>query len=109
MDPQTIGQLLELSHSTASATSSGLPIRPVGKDSFCFACHSGQFVVKRSTIAVSVVLGQIPLIRMPFGAYSLAAVFVKPITACLLAQYGLNSGIALFPAFELVLTMDNLA
>merc|ERR1712050_683957 len=84
--PHTSGHDGELNHNTASATSSGVPTRPVGKLAFCFACQSGHCAVKRSTIGVAVVLGQIQLIRMPRGAYSFAAQRVKPITACLLAQ-----------------------
>src|SRR2546426_977610 len=42
----------------------------------------------RSAIAVSTELGQTTLQRIPLSAYSSAAAFVSPTTACFDAQYG---------------------
>ena len=81
-----MGQSAEKRKAAAAATSSALPIRPTGKDAFCFACHSGHCSVKRSTIGVAVVDGQMALTRMPADAYSRAALFVSPMMAHLLAE-----------------------
>ena len=73
------------SHSTAAAISSGSPSRLMGwLASAC--CRSSSPVASMSvTIGVAMVPGQTALIRIPRGAYSRAALLVRPRTPCLVA------------------------
>ena len=57
-------------------------------------------------IRVLITPGHTALTRMPAGANSIDADFVIPMTACLLAPYAINEGVAISPAAEAVLMMD---
>src|SRR5829696_10257778 len=58
-----------------------------------------------ATIGVSMAPGQIALMRMPRGAYSMAALLVSPITPCLEAWYAARPGSPTRPPREEQLTM----
>src|SRR5580658_7082339 len=73
-------------HNTASAISDGLAKRPMGWQLTTYLWTAGARKI-RSAIGVSVNPGHTALIRIPFLAFSRAAVFVSPITPCLLALY----------------------
>ena len=64
-----------------------------------------RFCSRRRVISVSIGEGQIAFTRTPASANSSAAVFVIPITACLLAPYGTMPGMPLSPATEAVFTI----
>src|SRR2546425_11517361 len=82
--PVTKEAASEHSHTTASATSSGFPLRPAG--SAIIICSStGRWCVTRSTIGVWITPGHTAFTRTPDLAYSNAAVLVSPTTPCLLA------------------------
>jgi hypothetical protein len=71
-------------HTTASAISADLPKRPMGWQPRTYLWTAGA-PKSRSPIAVSITPGHTALIRIPLLAFSSAAVFVRPITPCLLA------------------------
>jgi len=71
-------------HSTASAISIGFPRRPMGWQLTTYLRAAGARRL-RSDMGVSINPGHTALIRIPLFAFSSAAVFVKPITPCLLA------------------------
>ena len=68
---------------TAEATSSGVPIRPIGISSHIASFSSDE---KRSIISVSITPGQIQLTVIPLNAYSFARAFVRPITPAFEAE-----------------------
>src|SRR6266566_739781 len=82
--PVTNEAASEQSHTTASAISSGLPIRPRGSMAMICALRSGSLQAL-SVIGVWITPGQTQLTRIPCWAYSSAAVLVRPTTPCLLA------------------------
>src|SRR2546428_10444931 len=69
----------EQSHTTASATSSGVPTRPMGSLAMMRALRSGSLQAL-SVIGVWIAPGQTQLTRIPCFAYSNAAVLVSPTT-----------------------------
>src|SRR5450755_3480961 len=71
-------------HTTASAISADLPKRPMRWQPTTYLWTVGA-PKSRSPIAVSITPGHTALIRIPLLAFSSAAVFVRPITPCLLA------------------------
>jgi hypothetical protein len=85
--PVTNDDSSEQSHSTALAISSGRAFRAMG----WYVCANRRWLslpsppVIRSNSGVSVPPGAIALTLIPFVAYSRAAAFVSPMTACLLA------------------------
>src|SRR5712691_3984317 len=81
--PVTNEAASEQSQTTASATSSGAPTRPMGRAVIC-ACRAGSRKAL-SVIGVWITPGQTQLTRIPCCAYSSAAVLVSPTTPCLLA------------------------
>ena len=68
---------------TASATSSGLPIRPEGISSVKAAISCG---VKEAFIEVPIIPGETQFTVIPEGATSLASALVKPIKAAFDAE-----------------------
>src|SRR5215217_6380511 len=84
--PVTNEAASEQSHTTASATSSGCPTRPIGSRAMMRAICSGSFM-PWAVIGVWMYPGQTQLTRIPCCAYSNAAVLVSPTTPCLLALY----------------------
>jgi hypothetical protein len=83
--PTTNDAASEHSHTTASATSSGRLIRPIGWRAVIIVSKSGMAAMNGSSIGVRIVPGLTALIRMRCGAYSSAAALVRPTTPCLLA------------------------
>src|SRR3954470_3859366 len=71
------------SQSTAAATSSALPRRPIDCCFMISVMASAWPDNMSAAIGVSIVPGQTALMRMPRGAYSTPALLVKPSTACL--------------------------
>jgi hypothetical protein len=71
----------EQSQTTASATSSGWPMRPTGW-SEASSSRAGAFGAADSISAVSTKAGQTALTRIPRLAYSSEAAFVSPTIAC---------------------------
>src|SRR5215831_15375707 len=82
--PVTNEAASEQSHTTVSATSSGVPTRPMGSLATICAFCSGS-LKPLAVIGVWIYPGQTQLTRIPCCAYSNAAVFVSPTTPCLLA------------------------
>jgi hypothetical protein len=75
--PVTNDAASDASHSTAAATSSGLPMRPMGcRPSNCFRMSSE--VTKRLNMSVSMPAGATALTRMFLRAYSSATDLVSP-------------------------------
>jgi hypothetical protein len=74
------------SHRTAAAISSARPRRPMGWLAIASATLSSSLAIMSVTIGVSMVPGQMALTRMPRGAYSRAALRVRPMTPCLEAS-----------------------
>src|SRR5215831_14319607 len=68
---------------TASAISSGLPIRPIGSGAIHSSSEIPSLSRTRSVIGVRIAPGQAQLKRIFFAAYSWAAVRVNPTTPCL--------------------------
>ena len=68
---------------TASATSSGAPMRPRGASPARAARSSG---VRKAVMSVSMAPGATQFTRMPEGPSSLARAFVSPITPALAAE-----------------------
>src|ERR1700736_3605625 len=96
--------LLEDIQRTASATSRGVPKRPMGWWARTALLTTGS-AKARSAIGVSMTAGQTALTRMPLRAYSSAAVLVSPITACLLAAYVAVPAAPMRPATDDMLTI----
>src|SRR5215475_3561428 len=82
--PVTKEAASEQSQTTASATSSEAPTRPMGSLARRRALSSG-LRKPRAIIGVWITPGQMQFTRIPCCAYSNAAVFVSPTTPCLLA------------------------
>jgi hypothetical protein len=55
----------EHNHTTASATSSGIPMRPIGWRAVIINSNSGMAAMNGSSIGVRMVRGLTALIRMP--------------------------------------------
>src|SRR5712691_8231868 len=83
--PVTNDAASEHSHTTASAISSGFPIRPTGSTAAILSALPALWAVIRSTIGVLITPGHTAFTRIPDLAYSNAAVLVSPTTPCLLA------------------------
>src|SRR5262249_9084662 len=83
--PVTKDAASEHSHTTASAISSGFPIRPTGSAAAIRSAMPGRLAVTLSTIGVWITPGHTAFTRTPDLAYSNAAVRVNPTTPCLLA------------------------
>src|SRR5712691_89304 len=82
--PVTNEAASEQSQTTASAISSGVPTRPMGSLAMMRALRSGS-LKPIAVIGVWITPGQTHLTRIPWWAYSSAAVLVRPTTPCLLA------------------------
>jgi hypothetical protein len=67
------------------AISSPRPSRPIGCPATASATVSSPLAIMSATIGVSIVPGQTALTRTPRGAYSSAALLVRPSTPCLVA------------------------
>src|SRR5713226_9451479 len=91
-------------HTTASATSIGVPNRPMGWRPSAYFLTSGS-PKRRSPIGVSITAGHTTLMRMPLRAVSRTTALVSPITPCLLAQYVAAPAEPIRPATEAMLTM----
>src|SRR5712691_2992020 len=100
--PVTNEAASEQSQTTASAISSGCPIRPTGSLAIIRAIRSGS-CIPCAVIGVAIYPGQTQLTRIPCCAYSNAAVFVRPTTPCLLATYAALPVSPTNPATEAVL------
>jgi hypothetical protein len=72
--------LVGTSQTTAAAISSGAPIRPIGSCAVIAARPSGVPPLTRWIIAVSVMPGQMALIRMLEAVESSAADLLRPTT-----------------------------
>jgi hypothetical protein len=66
---------------------------------------SSPLAIMFATIGVSIVPGQIALMRTPCGAYSSAALLVSPMTPCLVAWYAARCGNPTSPPSEELLTI----
>jgi hypothetical protein len=82
----------DASHSTADATSSSAPTRPIGSVVFSRATRSASVSPGRSDISVSVGPGLTALMRTPSPMYSRAAVRVSALNAALEAAYAHSPG-----------------
>src|ERR1700677_4593917 len=91
-------------HNTASAISAGLPKRPTGWRPTTDLQTAGA-PKRRSPIGVSITPGHTALIRIPLLAFSSAAVFVNPITPCLLALYAPAPTDPIKPVTDAMFTM----
>src|SRR5882762_7739365 len=89
---------------TASATSVGLPKRPMGWRPRANLFISGAPKI-RSPMGVSMTAGQTALMRIPLVAFSSAALLVRPMTPCLVAQYVAAPAEPIHPATDDMLTM----
>ncbi len=78
--------LSEHIQTTASAISIGFPKRPMGWQlrTYLWTCGAPKIL---SAIGVSITAGHTALTRIPLFAFSNAALFVSPMTPCLLALY----------------------
>src|SRR5262249_25470231 len=83
--PVTKEAASEHNHTTATATSSGVPMRPTGAWSKIRASNWGSASMPASTIGVRIQPGTTVLTRIPALAYSSAAAFGSQMTPCLLA------------------------
>src|SRR5215204_4140545 len=81
-----------VSHSTEAAISSGVPSRLMGWLALATSRSSSLLSIMSVTIGVAIVPGQMALIRTPRGAYSRAALRVRPMTPCLVAWYAARPG-----------------
>src|SRR6266568_1599724 len=89
---------------TASAISLGVPNRPIGcRPRICFWISGSP--KRRSAMGVSITAGHTTFTRMPLRAFSSAAVLVRAITPCLLAQYVPAPAKPMRPATDAMLTM----
>jgi hydroxyacylglutathione hydrolase len=68
-DVRHLAAASEQSHATASATSSGVPIRPIGSAATSWASRAASPPVNRSIIAVRITPGHTAFTRMPCAAY----------------------------------------
>jgi putative ABC transport system permease protein len=68
---------------TVAAISSAVPRRPIGWLWIASVMSSSPLAIMSATIGVSIVPGQTALMRIPRGAYSSAALLVRPRTPCL--------------------------
>src|SRR6266567_1067035 len=91
-------------HTTASATSLGVPNRPMGWRPSANFFISGS-PKRRSPMGVSITAGHTTFTRIPLRAFSSAAVLVRAITPCLLAQYVPAPAKPVRPATDAMLTM----
>src|SRR5579872_2784942 len=91
-------------HTTASAISIGFPNRPIGWHPTAYLRAAGTRRV-RSDIGVSTNAGHTAFTRIPALAVSSAAVFVNPITPCLLALYAETPAEPTIPKTEAIFTI----
>src|SRR5215203_696139 len=94
-----------VSHSTEAAISSGVPSRLMGWLALATSRSSSPLSIMSVTIGVAIVPGQMALIRTPRGAYSRAALRVRPMTPCLVAWYAARPGSPPRPPREELLTI----
>src|SRR6266481_5665938 len=99
--PVTNEEASEQSQTTASAISSGVPTRPMGSLAMMRALRSGS-LKPLAVIGVWITPGQTQLTRIPWWAYSSAAVLVRPTTPCLLATYAEAPGAPTNPQADAV-------
>src|SRR4029453_5516058 len=83
--PVTKDAASEHSHTTASPTSAGAAMRPMGSSATTCSSMPGLSRAPRSNIGVRIAPGHTALTRIPALAYSSAAVLVSPFTPCLAA------------------------
>src|SRR5215469_4563395 len=91
-------------HTTASATSDGLPNRPIGWQLSTYLCTFCA-LKSRSAIDVSIAPGHTAFTRILLRAVSKAADFVSPTTPCLLALYAAAPAVPTSPEIEAMLTI----
>src|SRR6516225_9137607 len=97
------------SHTTADAISLGSPKRPIGsRASIAFTISGSLFLVTATAIGVLMIPGQTALMRIPCVVYSSAAERVRPMTACLLAEYALRPFEPTIPPIDEQLTITPL-
>src|SRR5580704_5515911 len=91
-------------HTTASAISAGFAKRPIGWQLRTYLWTSGAPKV-RLAIGVSITPGHTALTRILVRAFSSAAVFVRPITPCLLAVYAAAPADPIMPIIDDMFTI----